>query len=202
MLTTDNLAIGYCHKAILDKLNYRFDNRIYGILGGSGKGKTTFLRTIAGLIKPISGKVMLDGKKIEKANRNGIYMMHQGYTCFNWLSVMDNILLARKLQSKIREDDKKEALNLLKEVGLYEHREKYPQQLSGGQRQRLALARTIFANPQVILMDEPLSALDQNTRKAMQKLVVGVHQRSNNTIIMVTHSQEEAEKMCDKIIYF
>lgn len=202
MLTTDNLAIGYCHKAILDKLNYRFDNRIYGILGGSGKGKTTFLRTIAGLIRPISGKVILDGKKIEKANRNGIYMMHQGYTCFNWLSVMDNVLLARKLQHKVSEADKIEALHLLKEVGLYEYRDKYPQQLSGGQRQRLALARTIFANPQVILMDEPLSALDQDTRRAMQELVLSVHRKSSNTIIMVTHSQKEAETMCDKIIYF
>ena len=87
-------------------------------------------------------------------------------------------------------------------VKLNEHVNKYPRQLSGGMRQRLALARTLFMQPQIILMDEPLSALDGVTRAEMQKLIIKMHKSTNNTIIMVTHSTEEAEKMCDEIIKF
>lgn len=202
MLVIKDLSIGYHKTPILNDLNFTFGCGIYGILGASGKGKTTFLRTVAGLIKPISGEVLLDNNKILKANKNGIYMMHQGYTCFDWLSVMDNVLLARKLQHHITDKDKEDAILLLKKVDLAAHLQKYPKQLSGGQRQRLALARTLYAQPQIILMDEPLSALDQITRCNMQELVMSYQKKMRGTILMVTHSETEAKKMCNKIITF
>ena len=144
----------------------------------------------------------MDGNIVTKASKNNIYMMHQNYTSFDWLKCLDNVLIAKKIRGKLEEKDIAEAKELLSLVGLNKSMEKYPKQLSGGMRQRLALARTLFANPGVVLMDEPLSALDSCTRNKMQNLIVEQHQKSNNTIIMVTHSKEEAKKMCDVIIEF
>lgn len=201
MIKLNNLCTGYSRdKPLLMNFNYEFDNKIYGILGQSGCGKTTLLRTIAGLIKPLDGEVFIDGKKVIKANKNNVYMLHQNYTCFDWMNCLENILIAKKIKGSITDKDIDTAKQLLKKVGLHEHINKYPSQLSGGQRQRLALARTLFMNPQILLMDEPLSALDEATRTEMQNMIITMHKTLNNTIIMVTHSSQEAEKMCDVII--
>lgn len=201
MIVVNNLCTGYVRASpLLKEFNYQFDNKIYGILGESGCGKTTLLRTIAGLTKPLSGEVLVDGVRINKPNKNGIYMLHQNYTSFDWLTCLDNILIAKKIQGSVTEEDVNNAKKMLKAVRLDKDCDKYPRQLSGGMRQRLALARTLFVNPQIILMDEPLSALDGNTRNEMQKLILDIHERTGNTILMVTHSVEEANKMCDKII--
>ena len=203
MITLINISTGYSRdKPLLKKFNYEFQNKIYGILGESGCGKTTFLRTVAGLMKPIEGTIKVDGKELQKASKNDIYMMHQNYTCFDWMNCSENILIAKRIKRKINDSDYAKAENMLKKVGLLEHKNKFPQQLSGGQRQRLSLARTLFVEPQIVLMDEPLSALDEKTRSDMQQLIIEMHKRTNNTIIMVTHSKEEAEKMCDLIINF
>lgn len=203
MITLINISTGYSRdKPLLKKFNYEFQNKIYGILGESGCGKTTFLRTVAGLMKPIEGSIKVDGKELQKASKNDIYMMHQNYTCFDWMNCLENILIAKRIKRKINDSDYAKAENMLKKVGLLEHKNKFPQQLSGGQRQRLSLARTLFIEPQIVLMDEPLSALDEKTRSDMQQLIIEMHKRTNNTIIMVTHSKEEAEKMCDLIINF
>lgn len=203
MITLINISTGYSRdKPLLKKFNYEFQNKIYGILGESGCGKTTFLRTVAGLMKPIEGSIKVDGKELQKASKNDIYMMHQNYTCFDWMNCSENILIAKRIKRKINDSDYAKAENMLKKVGLLEHKNKFPQQLSGGQRQRLSLARMLFVEPQIVLMDEPLSALDEKTRSDMQQLIIEMHKRTNNTIIMVTHSKEEAEKMCDLIINF
>mgnify|MGYP004648255137 FL=1 len=203
MITLINISTGYSRdKPLLKKFNYEFQNKIYGILGESGCGKTTFLRTVAGLMKPIEGSIKVDGKELQKASKNDIYMMHQNYTCFDWMNCSENILIAKRIKRKINDSDYAKAENMLKKVGLLEHKNKFPQQLSGGQRQRLSLARMLFVEPQIVLMDEPLSALDEKTRSDMQQLIIEMHKRKNNTIIMVTHSKEEAEKMCDLIINF
>ena len=201
MIVVNNLCTGYARASpLLKGFSYEFDNKIYGILGESGCGKTTLLRTIAGLTKPLSGEILIDGVKVGKANKNDVYMLHQNYTSFDWLTCLDNVLIAKKIQGRVTEEDVCNARQMLEIVKLDEHIDKYPRQLSGGMRQRLALARTLFVNPKIILMDEPLSALDDKTRNEMQDLILDVHKNTNNTILMVTHSIEEANKMCDEII--
>ena len=201
MIVLNNLSIGYSKNIpLLKDFNYQFTNKIYGVLGKSGCGKTTLLRTIAGLTKPLSGEVLIDGAKVNKPNGNGVYMLHQNYTSFDWMTCIDNVLIAKKIQSTVTKEDVENAIKILEAVKLGEHKDKYPRQLSGGMRQRLALARTLFMKPKIILMDEPLSALDSSTRTDMQDLILRIHKETKNTIIMITHSQDEADKMCDTII--
>lgn len=201
MIVLNNLSIGYSKNTpLLKDFNYQFTNKIYGVLGKSGCGKTTLLRTIAGLTKPLSGEVLIDDVKVNKPNGKGVYMLHQNYTSFDWMTCIDNVLIAKKIQSTVTKEDIENAVKMLEVVKLGEHKNKYPRQLSGGMRQRLALARTLFMKPKIILMDEPLSALDNNTRTDMQDLILKIHKETKNTIIMITHSQYEADKMCDTII--
>ena len=201
MIEVKNLYTGYSRdKPLLKGFNYTFDTKVYGILGQSGCGKTTLLRTIAGLVKPLSGEVVINGEVVTKASKNNVYMMHQNYTSFDWLKCLDNVLIAKKVKGRVNGEDINRAKQILSLVGLEGNEDKFPKQLSGGMRQRLALARTLFMSPEIILMDEPLSALDVNTREIMQDLIIQKHKETNNTIIMVTHSREEAKKMCDVII--
>ena len=202
MIQLNKLTTGYTRdKPLLKDFTYQFGSKIYGILGESGCGKSTLLRTIAGLMYPLDGIILVNGKVLKKASKNNIYMMHQNYTSFNWMNCIDNVLISKKIQhKKITKEDIQLAEELLDKVGIYKHRNKYPSQLSGGMRQRLALARTIYVKPDIILMDEPLSALDDTTRSKMQNLILDLHEETNNTILMVTHSKEEANKMCSDII--
>lgn len=192
MITLNNLVVGY-KKPLLDPLNVTFeDGKIYGILGSSGCGKSTLLKTIAKLKKPLAGKVI-------RSDNCQIYMMHQRYTNFNWLNCLDNVLIAERSKRK-RKELIPRAKEVLVQVGLGEYLDRYPTELSGGMQQRLALARVLFIKPKYLLMDEPLSALDDVTRGKMQQLIKTVHGETGGTIIMVTHSIAEANKMCDQII--
>lgn len=192
MITLNNLVVGY-NKPLMKPLNLTFENgHIYGVLGKSGCGKSTLLKTIAKMQKPLSGGV-------QRNDNDQIYMMHQRYTNFNWLTCLDNVLIAER-NKKRRKELKSKAIAVLQQVGLGEYLDRYPTELSGGMQQRLALARVLFVKPKYLLMDEPLSALDDSTRAKMQKLIMDIHKETNNTIIMVTHSVEEAHKMCDEII--
>lgn len=193
MIALNNLVIGY-KEPLTEPLNHRFEpGKVYGILGRSGRGKSTLLKTIANMQKPLSGSVSRD-------NVSQIYVMHQRYTNFNWLNCLDNVLIAQRDRRK-RKESAPVAKAVLERVGLGEYFNRYPTELSGGMQQRLALARVLFVEPDYLLMDEPLSALDDATRAKMQKLILDTHEKTGNTIIMVTHSHEEAEKMCDQIIY-
>lgn len=192
MIVLSNLTVGY-GKPLMNPLNTVFENgKIYGVLGKSGCGKSTLLKTIAGMHKPISGYV-------KKDDNHQIYVMHQRYTNFNWLTCLDNVLIAERNKRK-RKELESVAKRVLEQVGLGEYLDRYPTELSGGMQQRLSLARVLFVQPKYLLMDEPLSALDDSTRAIMQQLIIDVHKKTNNTIIMVTHSVEEANKMCDQII--
>lgn len=192
MITLNNLVVGY-KKPLLDPLNTTFEEgKIYGILGPSGCGKSTLLKTIAKLKKPLSGKVI-------RNDNCQIYMMCQRYTNFNWLNCLDNVLIAERSKRKRRELIPR-AKEVLEQVGLGEYMDRYPTELSGGMQQRLALARVLFIKPKYLLMDEPLSALDDVTRARMQQLIKAVHNETGGTIIMVTHSIAEANRMCDQII--
>lgn len=192
MIQLNNLVVGY-DKPLLNPITATFeDNKVYGILGKSGCGKSTLLRTIAGLNKQMSGSIVKNDASVP-------YMMHQKYTNFDWLSCLDNVLIAER-KRKGRRELKDEAIEVLKKVGLGDYLDRYPTELSGGMQQRLALARVLFAKPKVLLMDEPLSALDDTTREKMQQLILDCHKETQNTILMVTHSVDEAIKMCDHII--
>ena len=192
MIQLSNLVVGY-DKPLMKPLSYDFENgKVYGILGKSGCGKSTLLRTIAKLNKPLSGTVV-------NKDKAQVYMMHQRYTNFDWLPCLDNVLIAERNRYK-RKASKEAAVEVLKKVGLGGYLDRYPTELSGGMQQRLALARVLFIKPKVLLMDEPLSALDDTTRENMQKLILDAHKETGNTIVMVTHSVDEAQKMCDHII--
>lgn len=192
MIQLNNLVVGY-DKPLLNPITATFeDNKVYGILGKSGCGKSTLLRTVAGLNKQMSGSIVKNDASVP-------YMMHQRYTNFDWLSCLDNVLIAER-KRKGRRELKDEAIEVLKKVGLCDYLDRYPTELSGGMQQRLALARVLFAKPKVLLMDEPLSALDDTTREKMQQLILDYHKETQNTILMVTHSVDEAIKMCDHII--
>lgn len=192
MIQLNNLVVGY-DKPLLNPITATFeDNKVYGILGKSGCGKSTLLRTIAGLNKQMSGSIVKNDASVP-------YMMHQRYTNFDWLSCLDNVLIAER-KRKGRRELKDEAIEVLKKVGLGDYLDRYPTELSGGMQQRLSLARVLFAKPKVLLMDEPLSALDDTTREKMQQLILDCHKETQNTILMVTHSVDEATKMCDHII--
>ena len=192
MIQLNNLVVGY-DKPLINPITATFeDNKVYGILGKSGCGKSTLLRTIAGLNKQMSGSIVKNDASVP-------YMMHQRYTNFDWLSCLDNVLIAER-KRKGRRELKGEAIEVLKKVGLGDYLERYPTELSGGMQQRLALARVLFAKPKVLLMDEPLSALDDATRERMQQLILDCHKETQNIILMVTHSVDEATKMCDHII--
>lgn len=204
MIELKKLTIGYDKDTpLISNIDYVFeDDKVYGILGKSGYGKSTLLRTIAGLQKPLSGEVFIDNKQVKNARTSEAYMMFQNYTCFDWLKCLDNVLIAQKVRGKISDQDVENAKKWLSAVGLGNDLDKYPTQLSGGMKQRLALARTLFMNPKVVLMDEPLSALDEKTRTAMQNLIVEDHKHDKNIVIMITHSHEEAERVCDVVIDF
>ena len=192
MITLNNLVVGY-KTPLMPPLNLKFeDGNIYGILGRSGCGKSTLLKTIAKLQKPLSGSITRD-------DDCQIYMMHQRYTNFDWLNCLDNVLIAERKKRK-RKDLESVAREILAEVGLDRYLNRYPTELSGGMQQRLSLARMLFVKPHYLLMDEPLSALDDATRQKMQCLIMDIHQNTNSTIIMVTHSEEEAKRMCDHIV--
>lgn len=204
MIELKKLTIGYTRDTpLISDIDYVFENnKVYGILGKSGYGKSTLLRTIAGLQKPLSGEVFIDNKQVKNARTSEAYMMFQNYTCFDWLKCLDNVLIAQKVKGSVSDQDVENAKKWLSAVGLGNDLDKYPTQLSGGMKQRLALARTLFMNPKVVLMDEPLSALDEKTRTAMQNLIVEDHIHDKNIIIMITHSHEEAERVCDVVIDF
>lgn len=202
MIELKELSTGYSkNKVILSRFSYNFrDNSIYAIMGKSGCGKTTLLKTISGLIKPISGSVLVDEKEVHSTN-HCVYMMNQTYTSFDWLTCLNNILIIDKVNgAKSNEERVKKALFLLDSVGLAGYENTYPSHLSGGQKQRLALARAMFAEPQYILMDEPLSALDEITRKSLQNQLRDFQKEHKNTLIMVTHSEEEAYRMTSNIL--
>lgn len=201
MIEVKNLTMKYDNNIVFENCNYTFkDNSITAIMGQSGKGKTTLLRCIAGLNKSTNGEVLYNGNKIDKPNED-IFMMHQHYTNFPWKNCIENVLFPIAIKRKVTKEDINKAIELLCLVGL-KNPTKYPSELSGGMNQRLAFARLLMAQPKIILMDEPMSALDSVTRREMQNILLETHRKLKNTIILVTHSREEANILADTIIDF
>ena len=176
---------------------------LISILGPSGCGKTTLLRIIAGLETPTSGRVCIGGRDctdLPPAKRN-FGIVFQSYALFPHMTVEQNILFGLGEQKELsRQERKARCGEVLELVGLTEHRKKYPAQLSGGQQQRTALARAISLNPAYLLLDEPLSALDAKVRVKLRTEICRIQRKLGITTIMVTHDQEEALTMADRIV--
>jgi len=169
------------------------------ILGMSGCGKSTLLRYVAGLQEPTEGKVLLKDKQIGKDNR--VSMVFQQYSSLPWLSVLDNVGLALKYKGVPKAERDVKAMELITKVGLAGHEHKYAQYptLSGGQLQRVAIARSLLANSDILLMDEPFGALDVSTRLQMQDLLLDIWNEYHPTIVFVTHDIPEAVYLADEI---
>ncbi|GAB5057523.1 ATP-binding cassette domain-containing protein [Companilactobacillus alimentarius] len=162
------------------------------LVGMSGGGKSTLLRLIAGLEKPTAGSITVGQ---DNNSRSIMRMMFQEDRLLPWMNVLDNLSFGSK-----DKNTKAHAQELLDLVELGDYADHYPNQLSGGQKQRVALARALMTDPQVLLLDEPLGALDALTRRKMQDLILNVCEKQNLTTILVTHDVEEAARMADRII--
>ena len=173
----------------------------FALLGPSGCGKSTLLRIIAGLETATSGEVLLSGEDMTKvpANKRPINMVFQSYAVFPHMSVAKNVAYGLKLQKASKAEIDAAVDEVLEQVHLTQFRDRMPDQLSGGQRQRVALARALVKRPKVLLLDEPLSALDAKLRDAMRLELVKLQQTVGVSFIMVTHDQSEALAMADRI---
>ncbi|MDR1520093.1 MAG: ATP-binding cassette domain-containing protein [Planctomycetota bacterium] len=172
------------------------------ILGPSGCGKTTLLRVIAGLEKPDSGTVRIEGFDVTDApvSRRGVGIVFQSYALFPNLDAMRNVAFGIRRPGWSRRDVRRRAGELLSLVGLEECAGKYPAQMSGGQQQRIALARALATEPAMLLLDEPLSALDAKVRADLRREIRSLQRRLGITAVMVTHDQEEALTMADRVV--
>ncbi|EGO2842886.1 ABC transporter ATP-binding protein [Enterococcus faecalis] len=171
------------------------------LLGPSGCGKSTLLRCITGLEKPKTGSIFLDSEPIQfkPTKERNIGFVFQNYALFPTMTVFENVAFGLKIKKLSKEEINQRVFKLLDLVSMTEHAEKNVQQLSGGQKQRVALARSLVTEPKVLLLDEPLSALDARIRKQLQKDIRRIQQELQMTMIFVTHDQEEAMRISDRI---
>jgi putative spermidine/putrescine transport system ATP-binding protein len=171
-------------------------------LGPSGCGKTTTLRMIAGFELPSTGEIRMDGRDITavRANKRHIGMVFQSYALFPNMSVADNVGFGLKVAGRAKAEIKSRVNEMLEMIQLPHLRERYPYQLSGGQQQRVSLARALAPSPQILLLDEPLSALDARIRVSLREEIRALQRKLGITTIFVTHDQEEALSMSDRIV--
>jgi NitT/TauT family transport system ATP-binding protein len=169
------------------------------IIGQSGCGKSTLLSLISGILKPTSGDVLVDGRPVDGPSRKVGYMLQQDYL-FEWRSILDNAVLGAEIQGANMAKARERASQLLNRYGLGQFMHHLPRQLSGGMRQRVALARTLCTDPDVVLLDEPFSALDSQTRLALADEVADILRREGKTAILVTHDIGEAISMAERVI--
>lgn len=200
-LTVKNINKSFDGKEALENINFEvLPGEFLSILGPSGCGKTTLLRILIGLLSPDSGEILLDGENITKAppDKRGMGIVFQNYALFENMTVLKNVEYALKLRHE--SNSREISLRLLEQVGLSEHIQKFPAQLSGGQMQRVAIARTLALSPSIILLDEPMSALDVATRLSLRGELKRIQRESGTTMIYITHDQEEAFALSDRIM--
>lgn len=201
-LSVENLSKSYDSTIILDEISLNVKKgEFFFLLGPSGCGKTTLLRSIAGLVEPDSGSIELNGKPIHglPAHKRDVNTVFQNYALFPHMSVADNVGFGLKMKKKSKSEIDTTVTEMLKLVDLVEYRTRFPAQLSGGQMQRIALARALANKPSLLLLDEPLGALDVKLRKQMQNELRAIQKEVGITFICVTHDQEEALSVGDRI---
>jgi ABC-type Fe3+/spermidine/putrescine transport system ATPase subunit len=199
----DRVSKRYGEVVALDEVTITFaDGEFFGLLGPSGSGKTTLLRAIAGFVIPDRGTIAFDGEQVESVpvHRRDIGMVFQNYALFPHLTVADNIGFGLDVRHIARSERDRRLADLLSLVRLAGYGTRKPRELSGGQQQRVALARALATRPRVLLLDEPLGALDRRLRQEMQVELRDIQRETGVTTIFVTHDQEEALAMSDRIV--
>lgn len=199
ILTLKNLSKTYYtpQSETLAIEDFSFDikeDTIIAIVGPSGCGKSTLLNMIGNLEEKTKGEIIFNN------NKNKIGYMFQNDCLFPWLNILDNCLIGLKIKNELTEDKKEYVINLLTNYGLKDFIYSYPNNLSGGMRQRVALIRTLATNPDILLLDEPFSALDFETRQLVSDDVYKIIKQEHKTTIMITHNIEEAIAMADTVI--
>lgn len=192
MIKISDLTVKYKNEKAIDNLSLSIEKgKTYAIIGKSGCGKTTLLYTIAGLISNYEGKLEIEGETS---------LILQNLGLFNWFTVYKNIELGLNKYKFTKEEKEKLVNDVLKELDLLSFKNKYPKELSGGQKQRVAIARTIISNPETLLLDEATSALDSINKEKIQDLLLEIKNKRRNTMILVTHSIEEAVFLGEYIV--
>lgn len=203
IITLDKISVSFNNETVLKNLSLSIkEGEFVTLLGPSGCGKTTTLRIIAGFLTPDRGSVFFRNKKINNvpAHKRAVNTIFQKYALFPHLNVYDNVAFGMRIQKKSEQEINKKVIEMLKMVNLDSFANRDINCLSGGQQQRVAIARALANNPKVLLLDEPLGALDLKLRKDMQTELKNIHQRTGITFVLVTHDQEEALSMSDTVV--
>ena len=198
-----NLNFSYGDRQVLYDISFSaHKGEFLSILGPSGCGKTTLLRILIGLDKADSGEILKGGRDISGLSSfdRGMGIVFQNYALFPNMTVLQNVQYALTLRKETKKQAKEIALRTLEQVGLMDQMHKRPNQLSGGQQQRVAIARTLATNPDIILLDEPISALDVTNREIMKAELKSLQKKFNVTMLFITHDQEEAFFLSDRIM--
>ena len=202
-LIIENVSKQYKEKEVLKSVSFTVkDGEFLSILGPSGCGKTTLLRILIGLLSADTGSKTKDGADITKAapDKRGMGIVFQNYALFENMTALQNVEYALKINKATKPTAKQRAYEMLSVVGLSDQAKSLPKNLSGGQQQRVAIARTLALKPDIILLDEPMSALDVATRLSMRRELKNLQASFGTTMIYVTHDQEEAFALSDRIM--
>lgn len=202
-LAVRNLTKSFDGKTVLNNISFDlYEGEFLSILGPSGCGKTTLLRILIGLEKADSGEILKLGRDISgsKSIERGMGIVFQNYALFPNMTVLENVEYALTLRKETKKSAREIALRTLEQVGLTDQMNKKPSRLSGGQQQRVAIARTLATNPDIVLLDEPISALDVANREIMKKELKAIQKKFNATMLFITHDQEEAFFLSDRIM--
>ncbi|MDZ7671273.1 MAG: ABC transporter ATP-binding protein [Halanaerobiales bacterium] len=199
MINVKNLDFSYQNQKVVKNINFSLkEGKSCAIIGPSGCGKTTLIYLLAGLIKPDRGQIMINSNLI-KDIREETGVILQNYGLFPWKTVYDNVALGLSTRDYEKKEIKSTVNKVLDKLGIKDYVNKYPAELSGGQRQRVAVARSLVLKPDLLLMDEPFSALDALTREEMQNLILKIHKENMLSYIIVTHNIDEAVFLGQKI---
>ena len=202
-LQVKNINKQYSGTKVLNNITFDVkEGEFLSVLGVSGCGKTTLLRILIGLEKGDSGEILKDGKDISQLapSERGMGIIFQNYALFPNMTVLENVEYALKNRKDLKEHSKEIAMKTLEQIGMIDQINKKPNQLSGGQQQRVAIARTLALNPSIVLLDEPISALDVENKEIMKKELKEIQKKFNSTMIYITHDQEEAFYLSDRIM--
>ncbi|MFN8204671.1 MAG: ABC transporter ATP-binding protein [Solirubrobacteraceae bacterium] len=187
---------------VVDNVNFSVrEGEFLTLLGPSGSGKSTTMMMVAGFERPTSGEILVDGKSVigVPPKRRNLGIVFQSYALFPHMTVLDNVAFALRLRGVDRRERRRRAGEMLERVGLGQFGERKPGQLSGGQQQRVAVARALVFDPDALLLDEPLGALDKRLRDQLQLEIKAIHERMRISVLYVTHDQSEAMMMSDRI---